>query len=222
MGGGSMVGLACAISSSVAIALSYTSLRALASLPPTTTLMALYGFCLTAGVFGCMFEGMEAPSAWTMALLAALSVVSYAADWLITMGYALATEGAGSVAIYKFLTPIFALVFDIAFFQISNALNVVGVLLVVAASTLMLRVQTKGNEVAASKAGDLPTGTADALAAGDVRAESGAEEACKGDLESGSTTTDSTADSTADPEAGCEAALEMYPTSDLEVAARYC
>merc|ERR1712032_943027 len=81
-----------------------------------------------------------------------ISVVTYISEVLITKGYALATQGANSVAVYKFLTPIFALAFGVVFYgEIPNALNILGALVVVSSSAMMVYTQA----TAPSKQGDL-------------------------------------------------------------------
>jgi len=95
-----------------------------------------------------MFQGMEVPPARSMAHFAALSVVSYVSIFLDTKGYALATQGAGSVAIYKFLTPVFAMLLDVVIYRnIPNALNLIGMSLVLGSSVYMVHLQGKSEEV---------------------------------------------------------------------------
>merc|ERR550532_2514813 len=86
-GGGSFIGYLLAFGSTIGSAFTYTSLRALKGVRPTTSLTALYTCLLIIGF-----------------LLA------------LNNGYALATQGAGSVAVYKFLTPIFEIGWNAAFF----------------------------------------------------------------------------------------------------------
>jgi len=160
-GGGSVLGYVFALGSSIAAGFSYTSLRALADLTPTTTLMAMYGCSLTAGFVALLVQGVDPPPGEVLAHFAGISVVTYVSEWLITKGYALATQGAGSVAVYKFLTPIFALVFDVAVFgEIPNALNLLGALVVVVSSALMVHAQMKPELDQSASKGDVEQGEA--------------------------------------------------------------
>uniref|UniRef100_A0A7S2PC10 EamA domain-containing protein n=1 Tax=Zooxanthella nutricula TaxID=1333877 RepID=A0A7S2PC10_9DINO len=71
-----------------------------------------------------------------------LGTVTYVAELLITKGYAFATKGAGSVAVYKFLTPVFSMIFDASVFgEMPNVFEVVGGLIVLASSAAMVHVQ---------------------------------------------------------------------------------
>jgi drug/metabolite transporter (DMT)-like permease len=160
-GNGSILGYVFALGSSIAAGFSYTSLRALADLTSTTTLMAMYCFCLTAGLIALMVTGVEATSGDVMIHFAGITVVTYVSEVLITKGYALATQGAGSVAVYKFLTPIFALVFGMVFYsEIPNALNLLGACVVVGSSALMVHTQAKAKHVEPVSKGDPEKGEA--------------------------------------------------------------
>jgi len=159
--GGSICGYVFAIGSSIAAGFSYTSLRALADLSSTTTLMALYSFSLTAGFVALMVAGVEAVPGDVLARFAGISIVTYISELLITKSYALATEGAGTVSVYKFLTPIFALGFDVVFESvIPNALNLLGALVVIGSSALMVHAQSKAKHVQPGSKGDPEKGEA--------------------------------------------------------------
>lgn len=161
---GSVLGYVYAFGSSIAAGFSYTSLRALADISSATTLMAMYGFSLTASFITLLITGTERVSNSVLLHFVGISVVTYLSELLITKGYALATQGAGSVAVYKFLTPIFALAFDVAFFgEIPNVSNIAGALVVVGSSALMVHVQAKADPVQPhSKRGGMETsGVAD-------------------------------------------------------------
>jgi len=146
--GASTVGLIAAFGSSVGAAFSYTSLRALGDLGSTTVLFAMYSTSLILGAGVCVVQGVPRPNGALLWHFGALGVVTFLAEVLITKGYAFATRGAGSVAAYKFLTPVFSMVFDAAVLhQRPDALNIVGAVIVLAASAALVRIQSSGGQV---------------------------------------------------------------------------
>jgi drug/metabolite transporter (DMT)-like permease len=147
-GGGSLPGYALAFGSAIASALAYTSLRALKDVSSTTSLRALYTTLLVGGFLLALgSEGIKKPSYSMWWLFIMVGISTFAAEWLITKGYALATEGACSVAVYKFLTPIFAIGWDLALFKQSpQVLSLVGAALVLLSSAVLVRVQAGHTE----------------------------------------------------------------------------
>lgn len=149
----SMLGLLLAFAGSVCSAFAYISLRALSDLSSTTTLLAFYVSGLTFGICVLMFEGFDKPSASLLRDFAGISLATYVSEVLITKGYAFATKGAGSVAVFKFLTPVFSIVFDIlVYHKIPNLYSVIGAALVVSSSALMVKIQSHSPDPASSSA----------------------------------------------------------------------
>jgi drug/metabolite transporter (DMT)-like permease len=141
-GGGSVLGYTLAFGSALGSAFAYTSLRALKGVSPTTSLQTLYISLLVFGFFPALAEGIAKPTLEIWGLFVMVGTATYCSEWLITKGYALAAQGAGSVAVFKFLTPIFEIGWNVVLFQrFPTALSIVGATLVVVSSAVLVHVQ---------------------------------------------------------------------------------
>merc|ERR1712083_346979 len=110
----------------------------------TTSLNVLYISLLVVGYFLSFTDEVPRPSPKTWALLMLVGFSTYFAEWFITKGYALADQGAGSVAVFKFLTPIFEIVWNIVSFKhFPTLLSIVGASLVVISAAVLVRVQSR-------------------------------------------------------------------------------
>merc|ERR1712241_984720 len=112
-GAGNAVGYIYAVISAIFTGLSYASFRGLRNLSAARILFVLLTFnLLLAFSIGLLTDRLNQPTAEQWFHLILTGVVTWAAEVCMTKGYALAVQGAGQVAVYKFLTPVFSIVLD--------------------------------------------------------------------------------------------------------------
>lgn len=151
--GSSLLGILLAFGSAFGSALTYTSLRALKDIKPSTSLKVLYLGIFITGFFLALASGISKPTGRIWGFLFMVALATYASEWFMTKGYALATQGAGSVAVFKFLTPIFAIGWDASLFgHYPTALSLTGAALVLVSSAALVRIQASSNSAEGSDA----------------------------------------------------------------------
>jgi len=155
----SLLGILLVFGSAFGSAVTYTSLRALKDIKPSTSLKVLYLGVFIIGFLLALASGISKPTGKIWGFLFMVALSTFFSEWCITKGYALATQGAGSVAVFKFLTPIFAIGWDASLFgHYPTALSLTGAALVLVSSAALVRIQASNHNTEGSQEADIESG----------------------------------------------------------------
>eukprot|EP00931_Biecheleriopsis_adriatica_P078293 TRINITY_DN51756_c0_g1_i1.p1 TRINITY_DN51756_c0_g1~~TRINITY_DN51756_c0_g1_i1.p1 ORF type:complete len:328 (-),score=42.12 TRINITY_DN51756_c0_g1_i1:413-1396(-) len=155
----SLLGILLVFGSAFGSAVTYTSLRALKDIKPSTSLKVLYLGVFIIGFLLALASGISKPTGKIWGFLFMVALSTFFSEWCITKGYALAIQGAGSVAVFKFLTPIFAIGWDASLFgHYPTALSLTGAALVLVSSAALVRIQASNHNTEGSQEADIESG----------------------------------------------------------------